>query len=231
MRVIFLYHSVGNSIPFSVPERDFRRQLAFLLERFRLVRLCELPQYVTDECHSVACLTFDDGYLDNYQRVLPVLERFGIRATFFLVPSYLGKHFRTFYGQLPLMSASQVRELVALGHEVGAHTMTHPKLTHVTHEQARHEIAESKRALEDLLGVPVVSFAYPKGDYNEAVKGLVQDAGFRYATTIQEACVSGVPDWLALPRVSVNATMGMVQLRLKLSPALGLYERLRGRRE
>jgi peptidoglycan/xylan/chitin deacetylase (PgdA/CDA1 family) len=174
---------------------------------------------------AAACVTFDDGYRDNVEVALPVLETRGIPATFFLVPPLLGRIFPS-RASHPVLDLGQARDLVAGGHEIGAHTLSHPRLTRVGGAEARHEIEGSKQELEDQLGVAVTSFAYPKGDYDDRVRGIVAACGFRVAATIREGLVGPDPDWLALPRVSGRPSETMLAFRCKLHPAIDLYERL-----
>jgi len=230
VRVILLYHSVGSDAPHSIPVSAFKQQIRLLAESFKVVRLCDLPEAMASESSNanITCVTFDDGRRDNYDCALPVLEYFGIKATFFITTGFLDKAFPTFAGEYPMMTCAQVRELAALGHEIGAHTTSHPKLTKVPLETARAEVESSKRFLEDLLGGEVVSFAYPKGDYNEAVRALVRLLGFRMAVTIHEGLVSESPDWLMLPRVWISNTLDMGAFRAKTSPSVDWYARLRG---
>lgn len=231
VRVILLYHSVGGDVPYSIPASAFKQQIELLAESFKVVRLCDLPEAMASESPNanIACVTFDDGRRDNYDCALPVLEHFGIKATFFITTGVLDKTFPTFSGECPMMTCGQVQELATLGHEVGAHTTSHPKLTKVPLETARVEVESSKRFLKDLLGSEVVSFAYPKGDYNEAVRALVRLLGFRMAVTIHEGLVSGSPDWLALPRVWISNTLDMGAFRAKTSPVVDWYAQLRGK--
>jgi peptidoglycan/xylan/chitin deacetylase (PgdA/CDA1 family) len=232
VRVILLYHSVGNSVPLSVPTRDFRRQVAYLKKHFRIVLLRDLPRVLAEarEEEAIACVTFDDGLLDNYEHALPILEDHSIKASFFIPTGSIGGMHSAFYGEQPCMTEIHLREVASLGHELGAHTVTHPKLTRVSLAEAHTEIAESKARLEDLLNEPVTSFAYPKGDYNEEVKQLTGKAGFQHAVTTREALVDNTEiDWLRLPRVWINPTMGWMQFQAKLSSALELYEHLIGR--
>ena len=221
---VLLYHSVGG--PGGVSARAFTRQIEYLVHRFRTLVLSDLPETVRaapEGWRGVACVTFDDGYRDNIEVALPVLEAFGVPATFFLVPSLLGATFRAGH---PVMSALQARELLALGHEIGAHSLTHPRLTQVGDEQAQREIAGSKARLEDLLGVEVRAFAYPKGDHDGRVRALVAASGYRVAATVREGLVDRYPDWLALPRISARPSDSMLAFRCKLHPGIDLYERL-----
>lgn len=229
VRVILLYHSIGDSTPQSVPPSLFQRQMEILVKQFQIVCLRDLPSVIISAPadRNIACLTFDDGYRDNYELAFPVLERLGIKATFFITTGFLAKSFPTFAGEVPMMNGGHVRELASAGHEVGAHTVSHKKLTQLAPEDARKELEDSKRFLEDLLSHRVVSFAYPKGDHNEAVKNLVRSVGLKLAVTIQEGLVGSSPDWLALPRAWINSRLGVVPFRAKLSPTLDQFQSIR----
>jgi peptidoglycan/xylan/chitin deacetylase (PgdA/CDA1 family) len=231
IRLILFYHSVGSDSPHSVPTHRFEQQMRSLGERFKIVRLSDFATAFTGESPNVdvACVTFDDGYLDNYENVLPVLDRCGVKATFFIATDFLGRSFSTFAGALPMMTGAHVRELAALGHEVGAHTMSHPKLTQLPINAAKAEIAGSKRFLENLLGCGLVSFAYPKGDYNSTTKELVRESGFSFAVTVRPGIVRDPFDCLALPRVWINNTISAKGFHARLSPALDRYQSIRER--
>lgn len=232
--MILLYHSVSREEAgnvYSLPLAAFEQQMEFLRSHFKTVRLCDLAKAMETQPPDVnlACVTFDDGCLDNYEVALPVLERFGIKATFFIVTGFVGRCLQTFSGRVPLMGREHIRELKSLGHEVGAHTVNHIKLSRIPIEKAREEMESSKRFLEDLLGSEVVSFAYPKGDYNTAVKREVAELGFRWAVTIREGLVPAQPDWLALPRVWISPRLSFSAFMAKVSPAVEWYERTRRR--
>lgn len=226
-RVILMYHSHAAGYRWGTDIEEFERQVTYVTSRFRLVRLSDLLEAPDHAEAPTACLTFDDGYLDNYEKTLPILERAGVKGTFFLIPGLLGGKLLTSQGPAPLMSEEQARELVSLGHEVGSHTMSHRSLTEISPEEGADEVTQSKRALEDMLGVPVRSFAYPRGRVNQAVIGLPEAGGYAMAVTTREALVPSDPDWFALPRVSVDRTVGSVEFRAKLTRALDVHNRLR----
>lgn len=231
VRVIPLYHSVGSEAPYSIPLQTFQRQMEIISARFKLVRLCDLQEAIASEPEetNIACVTFDDGYQDNYEVALPILERAGIKGTFYIATGFLSKAFPTFMGPRAMMTPAQVRELATLGHEIGAHTVSHQKLTQVSLESARTEIDGSRHFLENLIGREVVSFAYPKGHYNSEVKALVGSLGFKAAVTTREELVDVHPDWLALPRVWVNGNLDGVGFEAKVSPATHWYAQMRRR--
>jgi peptidoglycan/xylan/chitin deacetylase (PgdA/CDA1 family) len=218
---ILIYHFVGG--PLGVPPSMLERQITYLKDRFRVIRLDEFSdELARDDSRRIACLTFDDGYLDTHVHALPVLEKTGAKATFFLSSSFLGGRIRTRYGEMAVLTREHAEELIANGHEVGAHTVTHARLDHLPRSDAWHEIVGSKRSLEDHLGTEVTSFAYPKGRYNGEVLQMVSDAGFARAVTVEEAFVGSTPDWFQLPRIQIHGAMGQAQFRAKLS-ALETY--------
>lgn len=228
IRLIVMYHSIGRSSPFSIPEETLRAQLDWLAKNFRVVQLRDLPAALSSQS-NVACLTFDDGYKDNFLLALPILEDLTLHATFFVATGALGGELPTSGGKLLMMDPSQVRELDARGHEIGGHTVHHLPLTQLLLEEAEREVLDSKRWLEDLVGHRIESFAYPQGDYNPAVRELVRECGFRQAVTVTEGLVEPDPDWLALPRIWISPTLSLSAFRAKVSPALRWYRQLRER--
>jgi peptidoglycan/xylan/chitin deacetylase (PgdA/CDA1 family) len=120
----------------------------------------------------------------------------------------------------PLMSETHVREWLALGFEIGAHTLTHPRLSAIPIPEARNEIAGSKKRLEDLFGVHVKHFAYPYGDCNDAVVDLVREAGFETACTCDPGVVHHGVDALRLGRFLTDERSFSSFSSYKLSYAL-----------
>ena len=105
-----------------------------------------------------------------------------------------------------MMSDAQVREMAAMGMEIGAHTVSHPILAGIADGDARQEIVGSKRRLEEILGDEVSTFAYPNGrpgqDYSAQHPGMVRAAGFRAAVSTAWGCATGGIDPYQLPRLS-----------------------------
>src|SRR5207245_147749 len=103
----------------------------------------------------------------------------------FLPADFLGRRneWDVGLGEAPeaIMDAAQVREWLAAGHDIGSHSLTHPFLTRLPPAQAREEISASRKKLEDLFGRPVEHFCYPYGDWDEPVRDLVEQAGYRTA--------------------------------------------------
>jgi polysaccharide deacetylase/Big-like domain-containing protein len=118
----------------------------------------------------VVSLTFDDGVADQYTNALPILQQYGMHATFYIVSGYIGVN--SGYMTLP-----QVQALYNAGNEIAGHTVLHPYLTQLTPDEATREICQGRNTLLN-WGFPVTDFAYPYSDYNAAVEAAVQQCGF-----------------------------------------------------
>jgi len=121
-------------------------------------------------------ITFDDGYESAYKNALPVLDRFGFKATWYIITGKLG---------LPsYMTTAELKRLESDGQEIGGHTVSHLHLGGLSDSVAEEEIKGSRLRLEATGFTHVESFAYPFGDYNQATPNLVREAGFATARTI-----------------------------------------------
>jgi peptidoglycan/xylan/chitin deacetylase (PgdA/CDA1 family) len=168
-----------------VSERLFARQLEELNQAgYRCGRVgdCVGPRQ-----EKRIAITFDDGYVNVLRYGLNPLASMGFKAIQFLVANLLGKgnEWDVAAGEAPepMMDVAQVREWLAAGHEIGSHTLTHPWLTRLPVAEAREEITASRKKLEDVFGRPIEHFCYPYGDWNETVRDLVAEAGYRTACT------------------------------------------------
>jgi len=157
---------------------------------------------------SRVALTFDDGFRNVFQNAMAPLAQQGWRALQFLVVQYIGKlnEWDLREGEAPelLMDAAQVREWLGAGHAVGSHSLTHARLTRLTLRDAREEIFASKKKLEDAFGVAVEHFCYPYGDWSEAVRDLVMEAGYRTACTTEFGVNTPATPPYALRRITVR---------------------------
>ena len=116
-----------------------------------------------------AALTFDDGYLKQYE-VAEALSKKGIEATFFLIT-----HLKSYNGEaLFTTKPDLIRKMHRMGHEIASHTTTHPLLTEAVQEIMEAECLASRNYLSELVGDEVRGFAYPHGAYNDKVIGVVK---------------------------------------------------------
>jgi len=203
---ILMYHyirSVDQGIDqlgydLSITPDDFNSQMAWLHDQGYIgVRMDGITRCLRGEapCPSKAiALTFDDGYEDAYIDALPVLKRYGLVATFYIVTNFIG--------QPGYMTWEQVAALRDAGMEIGAHTVSHLDLTSLDWETAGFEIAQSKAELDHHLSINVTSFCYPTGLYNAEIEEQVRAAGYLNATTTRWD--NDTSDILALPRRRIS---------------------------
>jgi len=154
-------------------------------------------------------LTFDDGYTDNYTNLLPLMQQYGYRGVLYLLGDFEVRHNQWDLAVDPtepradLMSEAQKQAFVAAGWEIGAHTLTHPRLASLPAAAAAHEIAASKAELERRLGINILSFAYPYGDLSAETKRLVAEAGFSYAVATDSGGMHLEDDRMQIFRINM----------------------------
>jgi peptidoglycan/xylan/chitin deacetylase (PgdA/CDA1 family) len=165
---------------------------------------------VTEALHSfdgkTVCITFDDGCETDLLAAAPILKEFGFGATFYITCGFLG--------QPGYMSEAQVRNLAALGFEIGCHSRTHSYLTDVDDTQLRDETAGAKDRLEQIARLSVEHFSCPGGRWNGHVIEAVKAAQFRTMATSRTGMNFASTDPFTLTRISVlSGTSVAVLLR------------------
>ncbi|RXZ80852.1 polysaccharide deacetylase [Paenibacillaceae bacterium] len=118
-------------------------------------------------------LSYDDGIAHD-QKMIEVLNRYGLKGTFHLISGAFGKP--------GFVAADEVKALYA-NHEIAAHTVTHPNLPHIPQEMRVWEVMEDRRALERIAGYPVKGMSYPFGTYSDEVARLLPSLGIAYCRT------------------------------------------------
>ena len=213
MRVpILTYHSIDTSgSVLSVTPAGFRAHLASLAANgFSAIRFNQLVDAFEGRAAlppKPVVLTFDDAFANFHEHAAPALRAAGFPATVFVVAGHVGKS-NDWPGQgpsiprLPLLDWPALRDLVAAGIEVGSHTFTHPYLDRMPADRLEHELAGSRRALEDGTGAPVTTLAYPFGSHN-AGSIAVARSQYRAACTTRLATARATQDRLLLPRLDV----------------------------
>lgn len=188
--VMLMYHAVlpGKGVPtwpWAVSMQRFRDQLDFLAaEGYTTPTLGELIARPGNKWPGrTAVITFDDGYVDNIA-ACEELQKRGMHATWFVVTGSIGESPNwPAEGRPPgrLLNAMELREMQACGMEIGSHTVNHIRLTDVSDARLASELSGSKAALEDLLAMPVGSFAYPYGAWDARCAHAVEQAGYSAA--------------------------------------------------
>lgn len=179
-------------------------------------------------------LTFDDGYRELLEEAVPALESRKIPAHIFIVSRFVGRENRW---ELPLpgrrcrhLSRDEILDLDGRGFTFGSHTRTHRDLTRLDPDEARGEIAESKRELEDMLGSPVRSLSYPFGRFNARIAREASLAGYEAAFSMYPPGPGARLDAFALRRegVYIVDTLGSLRRKVERGPLFWL-EDMKGR--
>lgn len=192
----------------SFSPRLFQRSLAKLHEHG--YRTMSLPQAVDGlrrgepfpDCALV--ITFDDGYHSVYEQAFPVLQRYGMTATVFLTVGTKGNteppaRLPSMEGR-PMLSWGEIREMHRWGIEMGSHTLTHPDLTRWPRDRMETEVRDSKVIIQEALGAPVSSFAYPYGFCDRPSRDCARQH-YACATTGKLDFITAGSDLYALERI------------------------------
>jgi len=161
----------------------------------------------------MAVLTFDDGFVDWLTVALSLLERLGVRASFYVCPGLWGDQHPDVAGEAGrLLDEGQARRLHEAGMELGAHSLTHPDLRRLDDGELRDQLAGSKAAVERITGRPCRTMAYPFGLHDERVQSAAREAGYGLAW----GWLPGPWRPFAAPRIVGPPRHGAGRLALKL---------------
>ncbi len=164
-------------------------------------------------------ITFDDGWASQYDAALPVLNAYGVRATFYITTAYLD------HEEYPgFMTAEQVRSLARAGHEIGGHTVTHRDLTTLRAGDLLRELSSSKRTLERVTGTRVTSLAYPFGSYNQAVLRTARLTGYTNGRTVEPETNSAATPVFELRSLSPTSATPLTDLLTAVDDAVARGE-------
>lgn len=243
---ILMYHCISRQASqqyrsFAVPPELFAEQMAYLHEHGYTA--LTVSQFINTRIAGNAILperaviiTFDDGFADFFTDALPVLLQYGLVATLYIPTAFLNSTSRWLWregeGMRRMLTWEQLGEISARGIECGGHSHSHPQLDTLPRSVARDEIVRCKQLLEDRLGQPILSFAYPYGYHNSTTKQLVRDAGYTSACAVRYEMCARAADPFALSRLLVTAETRTHALRTLLTtplPSVGtaLYKQIR----
>jgi len=180
-------------------ETDFRSQTR-LLQESRWRGVCVGEALSSYPANSVV-FTFDDGCETDLIVAAPILRENDFGATFYVTAGFVG--------QIGYMTPSQVRELSAMGFEIGCHSMSHAYLNDLDASGLKREIVEAKDRLEQTAGTVVEHFSCPGGRCNRRAVEVVRAAGFRSLATSRVEANTPATDAFALGRIAVRRTMSL----------------------
>lgn len=165
---------------------------------------------------SFLCLTFDDGYVSDWDIVMPLLLDSNSRATFFIVTDWINKP--------GYLYVHHIREMHRRGMQIGSHSSSHPDLLTLNQSSIRRELLYSRLYLEDLLGSSVSTFSVPFGSYDKSVLTQVYECGFKYCCTSRHGLLFNSSSRM-IPRNSVHRYVTPVDLMHIANPTPSLRGR------
>lgn len=238
---ILMYHSVsdnlfGKSHPYfqiNTSPRVFSDQMRWLYQHgYRTIDLKEMLAAMASgkSLHKRLMLTFNRGYQDFYTAAFPVLRQYGFGATVYLTTDCIHDSAMRMEG-VDYMTWSQVRELHQAGIIFGSHTATHADLWSLGLEHIDYELGYSKECLEQKLGTPIDTFAYPLAfpeedrSFTRFLADLLENHGFDNGVSTIIGRASPSSNRFYLPRLPINSWDDSLLLRAKLE---GGYDWLHG---
>jgi len=169
---------------------------------------------------SAVAITFDDGFMDNYDNAFPVLCEYEIPATIFLTTGLINKSndwmVRDNFPERRMLTWDAIHEMSNAGINFGSHTVSHPRLPELPTDKIREELVTSRNTIEDKLGQEVSYLAYPHGLYNDEVRQIAQEVGYTMACSTRSGFNNKNEDLLALRRLEVYGTDSTNQLKQKI---------------
>jgi peptidoglycan/xylan/chitin deacetylase (PgdA/CDA1 family) len=234
---ILMYHSIAEKNEGGMPAyyqttthpKVFARQMALLkAEGFQGVDLSTglawLKSANPDSHVRPVAITFDDGFRNFFTEAFPVLQQQGFTATMFLATAFISQPRRRFK-DTECLAWDEVCELRKGGMRFGSHTVNHPRLTDLSWPEIEHELRTSKSELEQHLGEPATTFAYPFAfpqsdrSFRQSFKNLLIEAGYDCCVTTEIGRVKLGDDLHHLKRLPVNSLDDAALFQAKLAGA------------
>ena len=198
---VLMYHAVGEPFSGGIPElfvtkASLEAQLNYIKQNgFSAIGFEDLPRL--SSYRKPVILTFDDGYLDNYTILFPLLKKYNLKATIFIFPNNIGKN-RNF------LTWDMVREMSDSGLvSFQSHTMSHSNLDSLSAAQQQTELAESKRIITEKTGKECFVLCFPSGKYNNTTLQLARQY-YRFALKMNGNLYVTVGDPYRIPRYYVS---------------------------
>lgn len=217
---VLLYHSVRPNFNWigNVDPAQFDRQMRWLANHFSNLSLSQLASHFDEHKPlpiKTVAICFDDGYTDFIDTAAPILNRYHLTATLFVVTSSNPR--KKMHG--PLLTSAQLKRLFKQHWDLQSHTHTHLDLTKLTKKQLDSELRSSISNFQKLLGRKPTMLAYPNGKFNNRV---VQTTSryFDFAWTTQPQLTTSNHQPLQLPRIGITRDISLDSFKLYTTKAI-----------
>ncbi|MHA1395471.1 MAG: polysaccharide deacetylase family protein [Promethearchaeota archaeon] len=183
---ILTYHGIEKfpQNSYSVSLDNFKKQMGYLKKNYNIISLLQYSKGLIKKNsfpENTVVITFDDGLKNFYSEAYPILKKYNLPATCFLITSKLNKNYGNY------MSWNEIEKISKDGIiTIGSHSCSHRSLPSLNEFEQKNEIGGSKSILEDRLGLNINFFSYPWGtfrDFNEKTKRLLSKYNYKLAFT------------------------------------------------
>ena len=211
---ILLYHNISESYhksqaDMNISAGDFEKHIVSLIENgYNIISFDTYIDYLNGLCdlpEKSLIITFDDGYLSNYTEAFPILRKYGVYGTVFVVTSRVG----SFDTQYPHFTWKQAKEMVDSGvMSIYSHTVSHPNMLELSADEIAYEIRKSKYIIEKNLGIKCNILAAPHGLFSKEATAIIANGGYDVLCRVGDICISENTDSIvSLKRYTVHGNM------------------------
>ncbi len=210
---VLMYHSISTNPKnnLCVSEEQFDAEMEWLYsQNYYTLSMDEFCEALSDGAsipEKSVLITFDDGYPDNYKAAWPILKKYDFVATFFIITGTV----ETSSG----MTWEQLKELVQGGNSIGSHTVHHHDLSTLSEAQQEKELGDSKKILEDNLGINVKAICFPSGKYNESTLRILPTLGYKVGVTTKGGDARRSDGQFTLCRIRIFGGMSLAGFKTK----------------
>ena len=227
--LILMYHIISipeakAEIRYACPPILFEKHMRYLARNFNIISMGKVLDHMMNQKpfkKKTVAVTIDDGFMDNYENAYPILKRYQIPATIFLTAGCIGKTNQWMvergFPERNMLNWDQIKDMSDNGISFGAHTMTHPRLSELSRDEAYKEVFESKKIIENKLKKSVVAFAYPYGLFSEESIDVIKDANFKIALSTRSGFNRYDTSRFLMRRIEIYGTDPIWKLSQKLA--------------
>jgi peptidoglycan/xylan/chitin deacetylase (PgdA/CDA1 family) len=186
---IITYHKISSQKEFgltTITPQTFRNQMQLIADKgFQSITFNQI-ETSQDLPEKLIVINFDDTYKSVYDNAFPIMKEFGFKGVLFVVSDYIGK--RNDWEAYPIQrqhyhaNKEEISEMLQYGFEIGSHCKTHQFLPHLSREDIKSELQESKQFLENIFKTEIVTCCYPYGGCSDKVVGIAKSLDYKYGT-------------------------------------------------
>jgi peptidoglycan/xylan/chitin deacetylase (PgdA/CDA1 family) len=207
---ILLYHSISDnpigSDELSVTVSSFQEQMQYLYDNgYTPIYFDQIKQ--ASQIKKPILITFDDGYVDNYNNAYPILKQYHFKTTLFMITRFINHD--------GFLSKDQMKEMSDL-FSFQSHTVDHVKLNRLSNQEIEYECTQSKKTLSEITGKPVYVIAYPNGAYNDTVIRIASKS-YSFAVTTLPGFSTTQTDQYELRRFGISRFYNFDQFKAFLN--------------